>query len=144
MSCGFFLSFHSSHLNLLVKSAFVVTRWWLKLQDHTNTRVNNSQSRKWVSTFLFISTGFFHSTTFLLTSHLPRLILLVVQLLSCAPLFATPLTAACQASLSFTISWSLLKLMSTESVMPSNHLILCHPLLLLPSIFPKKDRKSVV
>ena len=50
--------------------------------------------------------------------------------------FATPWTAACQASLSFTISWSLLKLMSIESVMPSNHLILCHPLLLLPSIFP--------
>ena len=45
-------------------------------------------------------------------------------------------TAACQASLSITSSWSLLKLMSTESVMPSNHLILCCPLLLLPSIFP--------
>ena len=45
-------------------------------------------------------------------------------------------TAACQASLSFTISQSLLKLMSIESVIPSNHLILCHPLLLLPSIFP--------
>ena len=49
---------------------------------------------------------------------------------------STPWTAARQASLSFTISWSLLKLMSPESVMPSNHLILCHPLLLLPSIFP--------
>ena len=49
---------------------------------------------------------------------------------------ATPWSAACQASLSFTISWSLLKLMSVESVMPSSHLILCHPLLLLPSIFP--------
>ena len=49
---------------------------------------------------------------------------------------ATPWTAACQASLSFTISQSLLKLMSIELVMPSNHLILCHPLLLLPSIFP--------
>ena len=48
----------------------------------------------------------------------------------------TPWTAARQASLSFTISQSLLKLMSFESVMPSNHLILCHPLLLLPSIFP--------
>ena len=47
----------------------------------------------------------------------------------------TPWTAACQASLSFTISQSLLKLMSTESVMPSNQLILCHPLLFLPSIF---------
>ena len=51
-------------------------------------------------------------------------------------LFATPWTAAHQASLSFSISWSLLKLISIESVMPSNHLILCHPLLLLPSIFP--------
>ena len=59
-----------------------------------------------------------------------------VQLLSCVWLFATPWTAACQASLSFTISWSLLKLMSLESVMSSNHLTLCYPLLLLPSIFP--------
>ena len=48
----------------------------------------------------------------------------------------TPWTAACQASLSSTISQSLLKLMSTESVMPSNHLVLCRPLLLLPSVFP--------
>ena len=51
-------------------------------------------------------------------------------------LFEIPWTAAYQASLSFTISWSLLKLMSIESVMPSNHLVLCHPLLFLPSIFP--------
>ncbi|KAB0340029.1 hypothetical protein FD755_024815, partial [Muntiacus reevesi] len=51
-------------------------------------------------------------------------------------LFATPWTAACQASLSITNSWSLLKLMSIELVMPSNHLILCRPLLLLPSVFP--------
>ena len=50
-------------------------------------------------------------------------------------IFATPWTAACQASLSITNSWSLLKLMSIESVIPSNHLIFCHPLL-LPSIFP--------
>ena len=49
---------------------------------------------------------------------------------------ATPWTAACQVSLSITNSWSLLKLMSTESVIPSNHLILCHPLLLSPSILP--------
>ena len=59
-----------------------------------------------------------------------------VQLLSHVQLFATPWTAARQASLSITNSWSLLKLMSIESVMPSNHLILRHPLLLLPSIFP--------
>ena len=58
-----------------------------------------------------------------------------VQLLSCVQLFATPWTAACQASLSITNSRSLLKLMSIASVMPSNHLILCYPLL-LPSIFP--------
>ena len=60
----------------------------------------------------------------------------VVQLLSCVQLFETPCPAALQASLAFTISWSLLKLMSIESVMPSNHLILCHSLLLLASVFP--------
>ena len=60
----------------------------------------------------------------------------VDQSLSCVWLFATPWTAAPQASLSITNSRSLLKLMSTESVMPSNHLILCRPLLLLPSILP--------
>ena len=59
-----------------------------------------------------------------------------VQSLSCIWLFETPWTAAHQASLSITNSWSLLKLMSIESVMPSNHLILCRALLLLPSIFP--------
>ena len=48
----------------------------------------------------------------------------------------TPWTAACQASMSFTISWSLFKLMSIELVMPSNHLLLCRPLLFLPSVFP--------
>ena len=59
-----------------------------------------------------------------------------VQLLGCVWLFATPWTAACQAPLSFTNSQSLLKFMSTELVMLSNYLILCGPLLLLPSIFP--------
>ena len=59
----------------------------------------------------------------------------VVQSLSHVQLFATPWTAAGQAPLSFPISQSLLKLMSTESEMPSNHLVLCHHLLLLPSIF---------
>ena len=57
-------------------------------------------------------------------------------MLSHIRLFATPWTAACQASLSIANSWSLLKLMSIESVMPSDHLILCHPLFLLLSIFP--------
>ena len=59
-----------------------------------------------------------------------------VQSLSRVWLFATQWTAACQASLSITNSWSLLKLMPIESVMPSNYLVLCHPLLLPPSIFP--------
>ena len=59
-----------------------------------------------------------------------------VQWLSRVRLFVTPWTAARQASLSIANSWSLLKFMSIESVMPSNCLILCHPLLLLPSIFP--------
>ena len=60
----------------------------------------------------------------------------VFQSLSCISLFATPWTTAHQASLSFTISQRLLKFMSIESVMLSNYLIFCHPLLLLPSIFP--------
>ena len=59
-----------------------------------------------------------------------------VQLLSCVRLFVTTWTAALQASLSIANSQSLLKPISIESVMPSNHLILCHPLLFLPSIFP--------
>ena len=59
----------------------------------------------------------------------------IAQLLSCVLLFETPQTVTCQASLPFTVSQSLLKLMSMESMMPSNHLLVCHALLLLPSIF---------
>ena len=65
-----------------------------------------------------------------------RLMMKSVQLLSHVQLFATPWTAALKASLSITSFWSLLKLMSIGLVLPSNHLILCCPLLLLPSIFP--------
>ena len=64
------------------------------------------------------------------------IVVFVVQSLSCVRLFATPWTAAHQASPSFAISWSLLKVTSIESMMLSNHLILCHPLLLSLSIFP--------
>ena len=64
-------------------------------------------------------------------------IVVVFQLLNHVWLFVTPWTAARQASLSFTISQSSLKLMSIETMMPSNHLILCHSLLLLPSVFPR-------
>ena len=63
----------------------------------------------------------------------------VVQLLSCVWLLATPWTAACQTSLSFPMSWSLLKLLSIELVMPSNHLILYCLLLFPPSIFPRNS-----
>ena len=64
------------------------------------------------------------------------LLIIIVQSLSHVRLFVTPWTAACQASLSFTISWSLLRVMSIESMMAYNHLILCCSLLLLPAIFP--------
>ena len=72
-------------------------------------------------------------------SSLPflKVAVVVAQLLSHVWLFVTPWTVAHQASLSFTISWSLHKFMSFESVILSNHLILCHSLLLLPSIFPR-------
>ena len=59
-----------------------------------------------------------------------------IQSLSCVQLFVNSWTAIHQVSLSITNSWSLLKLMFIESLMPSNHLILCHPILLLPSVFP--------
>ena len=64
------------------------------------------------------------------------LLFVVIQLISPVHLFDIPWTEACQTFLSFTMSWSLLKLMSIESVMPSNHFVHCHPLLLLPSVFP--------
>ena len=63
------------------------------------------------------------------------IIFVVIQSISRVQFFSTPWTAAHQASLSFTISQSFLKLMPIESVMPSNHLVLCHPFLFLPSIF---------
>ena len=66
----------------------------------------------------------------------PRASVVVVQSLRHVWVFVTRRTAAREASLSFTISWSLLQFLSIESMMPSNHLILCQPLLLLPSIFP--------
>ena len=69
-------------------------------------------------------------------SYIILIVVVIGQLLSCVQLFATPWTAAHQASLSFPISWSLLKLMFFELVMLSNHLILCHSPSPLPSVFP--------
>ena len=77
-----------------------------------------------------------HRVTFRTTKHIWWNLLFSRNKFSCVWLFVTPCTAARQASLSFSISWSLLKLMSPESVVPSNHLILCRPLLLLPSVLP--------
>ena len=76
-----------------------------------------------------------HSTDISIAESIRAQRFVAVQSLSCVQLFTTPW----QASLSFTISLSLLKLMSIESVMSSNHLIFCHPLLLLPSIFPSSS-----
>ena len=76
------------------------------------------------------------SVYFILIDHLRWSLVHLIQSLSSVQLFATPSNTARQASVFITNSWSLFKLMSMESVMPSNHLILCHPLLLLPSIFP--------
>ena len=73
---------------------------------------------------------------FYLSTEVSCCLLAVVQSSSRVRLFFAQWTAACQASLSLTISQSLPKFMATESVMPSNHLILCRPLLLLPSVFP--------
>ena len=77
-----------------------------------------------------------HSDLCEVTFHSSLDFVVIVHSLRCVRLFATPRPAARQVSLSFTISWSLLKLMSIESVMPSKHLILCCPLLVMPSIFP--------
>ena len=99
---------------------------------------------RWQLTFCF-SMSFYNSSSYLLSYQPlhPKLYILLknsefssVQWLSRVWLFATPWTAASQASLSITNFRSLLKLMSIDSVMPSSHLILCHPLLFLPSIFP--------
>ena len=93
-----------------------------------------------ITLYVIFSSGYNLVYTF--SSHSLLLLLLVyiqfssLQSLSCVWLFATPWTAVRQASLFITNSQSLLKLMSIQSEMPSNHLILCRPLLLLPSIFP--------
>ena len=75
-------------------------------------------------------------SAFFMCFYIPCIRVSSVQSLSCVQLFVTPWTTAHQASLFITNSQSLLKLMSIESVMPSNHLILCCPLLFLPSVFP--------
>ena len=97
---------------------------------------------QWKYANLFYFTYYFQFFKHLLDFYSEQIIMLgticcpVAQSGPTLCIFETPWTAACQASLSFHISWSFLKLMSIKSVMPSNHLILCHPILLLPAIFP--------
>ena len=92
--------------------------------------------RKWEPTAVFLPRKFHGQRSLTGYSPCSSKVFSSIQSLSRVQLFATPWIAAQQASLSITKSRSLLKLMSTKSVMPSNHLILCCPLLLLPSIFP--------
>ena len=110
-----------------------------KLQDTSSIlpSVDWSSNLTWV--FQVISLPFYFFSMLMPLRDLSKCLyfsLYSVQSLSHVPLFVIPWTATHQASLSITNSWSLLKLMSIEFVMPSNHLILCHPLLLLPSILP--------
>ena len=121
LSLGFL--FYSTDLYFCLCASTMLS-WWLYL-----------------CSIVWSQTGWFLQ----LHSSFPRLLWLLkvfcvsinsVQSLSCVWLFATLWTAACQASLFITNSQSLLRLMSIESVMPPNHLILCRPLLLLPSVFP--------
>ena len=97
----------------MIKSTISYSKSWLDLLGHTD--------HIWISTYNCVWKMFLSQS---------------IQSLSYVWLFVTPWTTACQASLSITHSQSLLKLISIESVTPSKHLILCHPLLLLPSIFP--------
>ena len=90
----------------------------------------------WLDDLLIVDNLVLKSSTIIVLSSDSPLRSVIVQLLARVQLFVTPWTAAHQASLSFINSQSLLKLVSIDSVMPSNHLILCRPLLLLPSIFP--------
>ena len=125
------LDMHLNYLGLVPKAqnASFFSPSWMPLKVHL----------WWVATvtdgLILVEPGW-QATSFVYWngSSLSRERLVSVQLLSCVRLFVTPWTAACQASLSITNSWSLPKLMSIELVMPSNHLILCHPLF-LPSIF---------
>ena len=108
------------------------TQWWKA--ESTFPKIRKKTRMSTLTTFIqhsFASPS--HSSQ---RRRYQKTAVVAVQLPTRVQLFATPRTAARQASLSFTISWSLLKLMSIESVRLSNHLTLCHPLLLLPSVFP--------
>ena len=130
---------------IVLDNIFIVTtdwfreNWWVYLWQNLNSfkKEHTCSFCTWLSVDLrYTYILRIYIAILLYISYIHCLIVQFSPSLSCVRLFVTPWTAACQASLSFTLSQSLLKLMSVELVMPSNHLILCHPLLLLPSIFP--------
>ena len=117
----------SANLDVLISvTMFVVVRgrWWA-----TEGRKVLESFQKFLN-LSWLSLGVSEKYVILL------IILVIVQSPSCVQLFVTPQKAARRGSLTFTVSWNFLKFMSIKSVVLSNHLILCHPLLLLPSIFP--------
>ena len=116
---------------------FILLMWYISLICTVKPSLNPcNKSHLLCCMILLIYSWIQFVHTYVRLLHLCSSEIVVVQSLSHVWLFATPWTAAHQASLSFSISWSLLKLISIELVMPSNNLILCRPLLLLPSIFP--------
>ena len=127
-----------SHQELLQKNVVVVqlpSHVWLFATPWTAARqASLSLTISWsLPQFMFIALVM---PSIFIILWCPLCLLTSVQLFIHVWLFATPWTAARQASLSITNSWDLLKLISSESVMPSNHVILCHTLFLLPSVFP--------
>ena len=137
-----------SNLDILKINAYWVSTVWQALRIYCGKSDNSPYGRVKISGLLMFNADFDYrlSDPIIQISHRSDShnsstrwlsLFVVVQSLSRFWLFVTLWTAACQVSLSITNCRSLTKLMSIELVMPSNHLIFCHPLLLLPSIFPK-------
>ena len=127
-------------LSYFISKGFIITlrapppdmhiiSWCTRMKPCFELRVEATQLPVCLCCLFCLSSWWFHE------SEAEKDFVVLGQLSRCARLSAAPWPAALQASLSFTISWSVLKLMTTDSVMPPNHLVLCHPLLHLPSIF---------
>ena len=128
-------------LSYFVSKGFIITlpapppdiqiiSWHTRRKPCFELRMETTQFHICLCYLFCLSSWWFHK------SEVEKDFVVLGQLSSCARLLAAPWATARQASLSFTISWSLLKLMTIDSVMPPNRLVLCHPLLRLPSIFP--------
>ena len=131
-----------NHLEIFSKCRIRIQSWWIRISPWWLLNITQFENHcvNLYLTMLQLTKHFHINDLFILifTEMLLNICekMSSVQSLNCVQLFVTPRTAACQVSLSITNSQSLLKLMSIDLVMPSNHLILYHPLLLLPSIFP--------